>query len=560
MQKQLSFYSFFTKYSLMEDYGFSSGLLRRLFRKILPEVPNKNTIEYVLFTSNNSVEEALAQINFKTIANSSIAKELDLSIKALVAKVVAFGLDNSIKEKFDYLQLDTSPFEVLFEKLNNLTNCKEDLISDFMTQLQTTQFLIVLLRKSKHQIGTNFHLTIRTRKILEYITQINKLLSLKLNINSKKHWETLFKNYIAYSKYKNSIRRFTVRHADLVALEIVEHTSNKGEKYIANSSEEYWSFFLKSLLGGSIISVFALFKIYFENYQLSPLQNALFFSCNYALCFILVKQLGGIIATKQPAVTASALAKGIDANDDLKIDSIQTITTLVKQVSRSQFISIAGNFLMALFTSCIITCLLIAAGFDTVLKTIHSNYLIDNTLPTFSLVVFASVAGFFLAFSGLISGYIDNKVVASNFSHRIRNNKLLLKSERLANFIHKKSGALTGNIFLGFCLGSAFLLSYLLPISVDIRHIAFSAANVGYAVISQPFNYNIIFLALSGVLLIGVINFIVSFSLTLLLALESRGASFRLLPQIIKSVLKDFILQPLSYFVVPKNESTKNTI
>lgn len=558
MQKQLSFYSFFTKYSLMEDYGFSSGLLRRLFRKILPEVPNKNTIEYVLFTCNNSVEEALAHINLKTIANSSIVKELDLSIQALGAKVVAFGLDNSIKANFDFLQLDTQPFKVLFEKLNNLTNGNENLINDLLTQLETAQFLIVLLRKNKHQIGTNFHLTITTRKILEYIIQINKLLTLKLNISSKKHWTALFKNYVAYSKYKNSIRRFTVRHADLVALEIVEHTSNKGEKYIANDSTEYWSFFVKSLLGGSIISVFALFKIYFESYQLSPLQNALFFSCNYAVCFILVKQLGGIIATKQPAVTASAIAKGIDGNDDLKIDSMQTITTLVKKVARSQFISIAGNFLMALFTACVITYLLIAVGSDSVLKTIKPNYLIDNTLPTFSLVIFAAIAGFFLAFSGLISGYIDNKVVASKFSHRIRNNKLLLKSERLANFIHKKSGALIGNIFLGFCLGSAFLLSYLLPISVDIRHIAFSSANIGYAIISEPFNYKIILLALFGALSIGIINFIVSFSITLLLALESRGASFRLLPTIIKNVLKDFIKQPMSYFVVSKNDSIEN--
>jgi len=555
MPKQFSFYSFFTKYSLMEDYGFSSGLRRRLFRKILPEVANERTIEYFLLKNENSVEQVLALLNLKKLGNSHVLKELDLSIKALGAKVVAFGLDNSIKAKFDDLQLNAQPFEVLFEKLSTIESCDQSTTNNLMAQLESAQFLIVLLRKNKHKIGTNFHLTITTRKILEYINQIKILLTLKSNFQSEEHWEEILNRYIEYSKHKNSIRRFIIRHTDLVALEIVEHTSNKGEKYIANSQQEYWSFFLKSLIGGSIISIFALFKIAFEYHQLNPLQNALFFSFNYALCFVLVKQLGGIIATKQPAVTASAIAKGIDKNDDLKIDSIQNITTLIRKVSKSQFISILGNLLMALLFSCLLTFLLKFFGFNQVLNTIKPTYLIKNTVPSGNLVFFAAIAGFFLALSGLISGYIDNKVVASKLAYRIRNSALLFKSDGLANFIDKKSGALAGNITLGFFLGTAFLLGDLLPIPIDIRHIAFSSANIGYSIMYEGFNYNIILLALLGAILIGTINFVVSFSITLFLALKSRGASFQILPTVIKNVLKDFIRRPIGYFIYTKRDS-----
>jgi len=148
---------------------------------------------------------------------------------------------------------------------------------------------------------------------------------------------------------------------------------------------------------------------------------------------------------------------------------------------------------------------------------------IKNVVPSGSLVFFAAIAGFFLALSGLISGYVDNKVVASKFAHRIRSNQMFLKSKRLATYVEKKAGALVGNIFLGFFLGSTFLLSGLLPFQMDIRHIAFSSANVGYAIMDYDFDSNTILIALAGALLIGLVNFIVSFSITLYLALKSRG-------------------------------------
>jgi len=541
--KQLNFYSFFTKYSLMEEYGFSSGLLSRLFRKILPVVPDKNTVEYVLLHEADAVDSVLSALDLERISDSAIAKQLDLSIKALCSKVIAFGLDSNIKGKYNFLALDSAPFEDLLEKINYLTGCKREETLILTASLEAIDVLIINLRKNKNKIGTNFHLTMTTRRMLEYTNRIKELLDLKLNINSKKHWENILTTFIEYSKYKNSIRRYIGRHSDLVALEIVEHTSNRGGKYIAEGRKGYWSFFYKSLFGGGIIAVFALFKIAIDAYQFGQFSNAFLFSLNYALCFIVVKELGGIIATKQPAMTASRIAKDIDKQNDLKIDSIKSITTLVGKVFRSQFISILGNFLMALTLACLIMYFFHTFGFENFTKIVKPEYLIKNAVPTPKLFFFAAIAGFFLALSGLISGYIENKVVASNIPYRIFNNQLFLRSKRLANFVEKKAGALLGNICLGFFLGTAFLLSNLLPFQIDIRHIAFSSANVGYAITNYDFDTNTILFALLGVLLIGFVNLIVSFSITLYLALKSRGASFRLIPKLMMTISKNFFRQ-----------------
>ena len=551
-QVSLNFYSFFTKYSLMEDYGFSTGIRTRFFRKILKDVPDDNTIECFLRQTGFSIEKALELLNLDTTINSGILEELDLSIKALGAEVVAFGLDNKIKAYFDVLKLKTTPFEVLYQDLSSLTHCNEERLKDLATALENTKALIHFLRKNKNIIGTSIHLTVTTRRILEYIQRIEELIDLKANIYSTHHWENIFNNYILYSKQKNSIRKFISRHTDLVALEIVEHNANKGGKYIAENKHEYWSFFKRSLLGGGIIAVFALLKIGIDDLVFDQFQRALFYSMNYAICFVLVKQLGGIIATKQPAVTASTLAKGIDVNDDLKIDSIQNITVLVRKVSRSQFISMVGNFIMAILFACGITLLLNIMGFNEILQADKPTYLINSAIPSYSLVFFAIIAGIFLALAGLISGFIDNKIVASKIAYRLGNRKYYFGS---TNFIKKKGGELIGNISLGFFLGCAFLLSFVFPFPVDIRHIAFSSANIGYSIMNQDFSFSIILLAILGVLLIGLINFIVSFAITLFLALKSRGANFKILPKLITSIMKDWIKNPLGYYIIEKDKA-----
>jgi site-specific recombinase len=562
MQKNnidLSFYSFFTKYSVMEDYGFSSGFVSRIFKKILPSIPEEGTVEFLLFKSRNNINSIISSIDFENIYSSKISEELDISIKALCSKIAAFGLDNNINNKFKLLKLDSDSFETLLSQMIQLESNDLHKIKELTSTLDAIENNILALRRFKSMIGISLHLTIVTRRILEFIHRVKELLVLKLNLNSVSHWEEILKNYIKYYKEKYSIKTFIVGHFDLLIFEAVEHTSNKGGKYIADTRQEYWQFLYKSMLGGALIAFFALFKIYMGTYKLEPLGYAFITSLNYAFCFILAKQMGGIIATKQPAMTASAIAKHIDKNDDLKFDSIKEIVNLIKKVLGSQFISLVGNFTMALLCSCLLFKVFQWIGVQNSLG-IEPVYLMKDVMPSIHLIGYAAIAGIFLALSGLISGYVDNKVIASKIAYRITNSRLFLKSTVIANFIKARGGSLFGNLSLGIFLGSAFLLSYIAPLSIDIRHIAFSTSYLGYSVMSLPFDIVIIIKALIGIMLIGFTNLIVSFSITLLLALKSRGAKFSLIPHLFIHSIKDFINNPLEYFIINNNSklSKKN--
>ena len=559
MQKNnidLSYYSFFTKYSLMDDYGFSSGLISRVFKKILPSIPEEGSFEFFLLKNQKNIDYIISSIDFTIIEKSFISKELNTSIKALCTKIAAFGLDNDIYSKFKLLELESDSFETLLTEIITLESRDSHKIKDLISLLEPIENNILSLRKYKRKIGVNLHLTMVTRRILEYINRVKELVDLKLNLNSRIHWEEIIKKHIDYTKKKDSLRRFIARHLDLLILEVIEHTSNRGEKYIAETNKEYWRFLYKSMLGGTLIAFFALLKIFLGSYKLEPLGYAFIFSLNYAICFMLVKQIGGIIATKQPAMTASTIAKHIDKNDNLEIDSIKEIIIVIKKALGSQFISLVGNFIMALLFACISFKIFELGGMQNSLG-IEPVYLMQGVMPSIRLISYAATAGFFLALSGIISGYVDNKIIASKIAFRMANSKLFLHSSALANFVRNRGGGLIGNLSLGFFLGSAFLLSSIVPLSIDIRHIAFSSSYVGYSLMSQSFDSMTLIKAIIGIMLIGFTNLIVSFSITLLLALKSRGAKFSLIPRLLIYSIKDFIYHPIEYFIVRDNSRLK---
>ena len=263
-------------------------------------------------------------------------------------------------------------------------------------------------------------------------------------------------------------------------------------------------------------------------------------------------------------MTASTIAKHLDRDSDLQFNTVKDTVLLLRKISRSQFISLMGNFIMAISVSCIIG---LALEFVFDLNPISPNksiYLIEQVFPfSGGAIYYAAIAGVFLSLSGFVSGYFDNKVKAINLAYRIQHNKALSrflseeKRIKIALIIEKNLGIYSGNISLGFLLGTTFLASYILPFTIDIRHIAFSSSNVGYAIITHNFNLSTLILALISVLIIGLINFIVSFSMTFLLVLKSRGIKFKNLGQLIKISLKDFFTNPLDYVIIRQNKLPK---
>ena len=74
-------------------------------------------------------------------------------------------------------------------------------------------------------------------------------------------------------------------------------------------------------------------------------------------------------------------------------------------------------------------------------------------------------------------------------------------------------------------LGTAGTIGMILGLPIDIRHIAFSSANLGYALAGFGFSlpWQALAWGLLGVFAIGAVNLLVSFGLALWMAMRARA-------------------------------------
>lgn len=86
-----------------------------------------------------------------------------------------------------------------------------------------------------------------------------------------------------------------------------------------------------------------------------------------------------------------------------------------------------------------------------------------------------------------------------------------------------------GNLLFGLMLGGAGFIGFIFGLPIDIRHVAFASANLGYALGALDFGLDAANLAwvVLGVTLIALTNLLVSFVLALWVALRARNLGMR---------------------------------
>jgi len=285
---------------------------------------------------------------------------------------------------------------------------------------------------------------------------------------------------------------------------------------------------------GIVIAGMSLLKSRLIALHLAPLQEALLVSLNYALGFVLIYVLHLTIATKQPAMTASLFAHTL-AEVRSRTAQQKLIVEFADKVWRSQSAAILGNMLFAFATAVLIALALHFAGHRAVSddKALH---LLAEIRPLGNATLFyAAVAGVGLFLAGIVSGYYDNKTIYQRIPERLLRLSLpprLLGArlwQRIVDYLREHLGGLMGNVFFGFYLGLTSAFGQLSGLPLDIRHIAFSAANFGYAWQASDWQLplHVVLVSIAGVVLIGMVNLSVSFSLAFYLALRATRSSAR---------------------------------
>jgi site-specific recombinase len=107
-------------------------------------------------------------------------------------------------------------------------------------------------------------------------------------------------------------------------------------------------------------------------------------------------------------------------------------------------------------------------------------------------------------------------------------------------------------------LGSTGMVGYFLGINIDIRHITFASGNLALGVYGADWQIaiNTLIMLIIGIGIIGLLNFTVSFTLSVIVAMRSCDLPLYQLRFLFTSVFQYFLRKPL-YFFFPLEETSK---
>lgn len=356
------------------------------------------------------------------------------------------------------------------------------------------------------------------------------------------------------------------RSVKMLSRSITQNTSDRGEHYITRNKKEYLGMFYSAAGGGVLIALMSLFKIHLGTIIENKFWLGMAEGLNYGVGFAIIYMLGLTVATKQPAMTASRFAAAVERNDKGNAVNMKLAQLLV-DVMRSQSVAVFGNVFVALTLASIIAgSFLLYQDYPLLNKAqvIYQLHAINIFGPT---LWFAAIAGVWLFCSGIISGFFDNRCDYLNLRMRLRHHpilKILMPEKmraRFADYVHAHYGSIMGNFCFGMLLGLTGSIGHALDLPLDIRHVAFSSANLGYAAVSGTLPWYEFLKNLLFVLIIGGVNLWVSFSITLWVALRSRETKIDSWWHIFRSVHQIIKERPLSLILPVQlvNEVNKKT-
>lgn len=586
---------------ILQDANFFFEVRKRIFAKLIPEQPEKDTLQFILnqiFFVNTDpiwikkvpkkqIFELFSLLQFRSIyelkEDNASFNELVFAMEVITYRICGSAMETDVIRMVPEYENLESPF-IAFQRELWLMN--ERLIESSEKSINEDDLgykqLIILHKqcvdyietafKNSNKFGISLHVNQSLLRIRQQLERLKSLLPILIHVNEEeatRNTISLSYKLIKYNCDKNNIRKLANESTQLLSYEITQHTADTGEHYITNDRKEYYKMFYSAAGGGFIVGILCIIKLLLGKVETSGFGHIFLYSMNYSIGFIIIYILGFTLATKQPAMTASALVRALQEGfkqktQDKKNYKYKEFAVFFARVFRSQFIAFVGNVMIAFPVSLL--------GIWAIDQIFHYNIakekwpiLIHDLNPIYSAAIFhAAIAGVFLFLSGIIAGSIANRDKHNHIYYRIQEHPLLKLSlgkkwtKKLASVYENKWAGIISNFWFGVFMGSTVFIGIFFGLNIDVRHITFASGNFAMALYGADFyvTQEMFLWSILGIGLIGLVNFMVSFSLSLGLAFRSRNIPLSELRQVARAIFRYFLYKPSHFFFPPK----KNTL
>lgn len=550
--------------------------LRDLVGNVFHQRTDRYWLEHIKDEQWNQLFLILTQGHFPQ-AELNVKREMITAITVLSYRISGIGLYPEFINAYPELSEYESPFLVQNREIVDFINAykkqyrnADDIavtpppdVDQALVMIEQCRDVVLKIRRATKRIGVSLSLTYLLSLLEQCLDRVEILLNLIVEENKVRALSCgeLLIDLVHANYNETSVRHLLRTNSELIALQVTENASKTGEHYVSTDKKGFLAMYKAAAGAGVIIATMATLKILSARLILAPFLHAFIYSMNYALGFMFIHVLHFTVATKQPAMTAAALASTVQHRKGSKTAQIAELAGLIINIIRTQFIAILGNISIAIPTAALITWLWQVSMHEPLLTHAKATTLLHSLNPFTSLAIpHAAIAGVCLFLSGLIAGYFDNMAIYRKVGPRLKAHPKLknwlgqAKLDQFADYIERNLGALGGNFLFGIMLGSMGTIGFILGLPLDIRHIAFASANFmqGLMCINGSPDIGLIIISFLGVLLIGITNLFVSFSLTIIVALRARQVRFEQWKPLAKLVFTHFFTRPLDFFWPPK--------
>ncbi|MFO1340914.1 MAG: recombinase, partial [Burkholderiaceae bacterium] len=490
------------------------------------------------------------------------------SIQLLASQIRASGLSGPMRQRMDADLLASRPFHQVVQAAEALRTGHRDGdgVAALQQQASYLRAVLVACRAAAASVkghldehGISVDLVFQVDQLRARGDRIEALLDALLAEEPAPELRRLLAGLVREAAERRSFARLFGRHYGLLARKVTERSAETGEHYITRSRAEYRTMLAQASGGGAVIGLTTLAKFALAALALSPFWAGFAAGVNYAISFVLVYLLHWTVATKQPAMTAPAMAaklEGVSASDEAVEGFVDEVTHLL----RSQFAGIVGNLAL------VVPVVLAAQGLGWWLAgappvgekearyVLHSLHLLGPT------AFYAAFTGVLLFASSLVAGWVENWFVfhrldsAIAWNPHIRDRLGPARAQRWAVWWRDHVSGLAANVSLGLMLGVVPVLCSFFGLPIEVRHVTLSMGQLsaalgalGPALLSQPDFW----WCLASIPVVGVLNLTVSFTLAFRVAVASRGLRVRDRSRLYAALRRRLRRAPASFLVPP---------
>ena len=582
--------------ALLADLGFAprtafvSELAERLRRKLLPGTPETQDASALFLLAANrrfdaqwmaAISEPQVQQLAHLLATDTAADTLRWQHQVMdalaycTAQIQATGFAPELRLRMDQATQNSRVFHALASDVDALRatffsggpNASpaieagievelDRVITRYRDRLDGCRQAVNSIYTHLDHHGVSVGMVFRLRQLRARIMRVRELLDALMAPSPSVAALKLLTRRVVIGQDGKSIGNLISANSTLLSAKMAERSSEIGERYITRTRAEYKDMLGKAMGGGMVTALTTLLKFSVVAVGLSAFWSGFWSAVAYSATFILIQLLHFTLATKQPAMTAHAMA--VKLRD---IDSEAALSGFVDEVAnlmRSQAVAVFGNVFLVVPAVLLVNTVVVLLRGHPMISVKDAEHVLQSLTLLGPTLLWAGFTGLLLFAASMVAGWAENWFVLHRLDSALRHNPRITaflgeaRGARWSAFMRANISGFASNISLGFMLGLIPAFTGFFGLELEARHVTLSTGQLAAAGASlgmDAFRQPAIWLCMAAIPLIGALNIGVSFFCAFRLALRAHSVSVVNRARIRAAIWNRWRTEPARFFL-----------